>query len=172
MGSPSESGEDVALRPVTPSDWPMLLNWLHEPAVKRWWGNPSAAEAEVRIVLETPSAIGRIIEVSGKPVGYAHAIDAVYWGENLPDVLPPWTWDVDLFIGEAAFRGRNIGGAGLDQLAAEVFGSTLAMALSVFVSVRNEAAVRAYERAGFQWVTVWEDPIGGPEWLMLRQRPS
>ncbi len=64
------------------------------------------------------------------------------------------TWGVDLFIGEAEFPGHNIGSAALDQLAAEVLGSTLATALCVFVSVRNEAAVRAYERAGFQWVTV------------------
>lgn len=172
MDRPGENTQHIALRPVAHSDWPMLLKWLRDPAVERWWGNASAAEAEVRMVLETPSAIGKIIEFGGTPVGYAHAIDAAYWGEDLPDVLPPLTWDVDLFIGEAEYRGRNIGGAALDQLAAEVFGSTLAMALSVFVSVRNEAAVRAYERAGFQWLTVWEDPIAGPEWLMLRQRPT
>lgn len=163
---------NVLLRAVAPEDWPLLLKWLRDPAVERWWGSPSSSEAGIRLVLETPAAIGRMIEVAGLPVGYAHAIDATCWGEELPEVLPPWTWDVDLFIGEPAFRGRNIGGAALDLLAAEVFGTTLAMALSVFVSVRNEAAVRAYERAGFNWVSVWEDPIAGPEWLMLRERPG
>lgn len=164
--------DKLHLRPVTPGDWPLLMNWLRDPDVQRWWGRPSAVEAEIRLVLETPSAVGRIIEVNEKPVGYTHAIDATHWGEQLPDVLPEWTWDVDIVIAEHGFRGRNVGEAALDQLASEVFGSTFAMALSVFVSVRNEAAVRAYERAGFKWVTVWEDPVAGPQWLMIRERKA
>jgi RimJ/RimL family protein N-acetyltransferase len=46
------------------------------------------------------------------------------------------------------------------------------VALSVFVSLANEPAIRAYERAGFQWAEVWEDPIFGPSWMMLRHRPA
>lgn len=163
---------EVSLRPVTHQDWPQLIAWLRDPAVERWWGSPSSSEAGIRLVLETPSALGRIIEFAGRPVGYAHAIDASCWGEDLPDALPQWSWDVDLFIGEPEYRGRQIGEFALDLLADEVFSTTFAMALSVFVSVRNEAAVRAYERAGFKWATVWEDPVAGPEWLMLRQRPE
>ncbi|MBU1209880.1 MAG: acetyltransferase [Alphaproteobacteria bacterium] len=162
----------VTLRPFTPVDWPRLLKWLRDPAVERWWGSPSSSEAGIRLVLETTSALGRMIEVAGRPVGYTHAIDAACWGEQLPDVLPQWTWDVDIFIGEPEFRGRHVGEAALDLLADEVFSTTFAMALSVFVSVRNESAVRAYERAGFKWVTVWEDSVAGPEWLMLRKRPT
>jgi len=162
---------DVTLRPLTPEDWPLLRRWLHDPAVLRWFGSSSSSEAGILLVLETPSALGRVIEVGGHAVGYAHAIDAACWGEVLPDVLPQWTWDVDLFIGEPEYRGRHVGEAALGLLADEVFSTTFAMALSVFVSVRNEAAVRAYERAGFKWVTVWEHPVAGPEWLMLRERP-
>ena len=36
----------------------------------------------------------------------------------------------------------------------------------------DEPAIRAYERAGFQWARVWEDPISGPSWMMLRHRPA
>lgn len=162
----------VSLSPVSPEDWPRLLGWLRDPAIERWWGSPSSSEAGIRLVLETPSALGRMIEFSGKTVGYAHAIDAACWGEELPELLPQWTWDIDLFIGDPDYRGHNVGEAALNLLAEEVFTTTFATALSVFVSVRNEAAVRAYERAGFKWVTVWEDPIAGPEWLLLRMRPS
>ncbi len=172
MQGTDQTGETVSLRPVTPADWPLLLKWLRDPDVQRWWGRPSAVEAEIRLVLETPSALGRIIEADGRPVGYTHAIDATHWGERLPDVLPEWTWDIDIVVAEAAYRGRHVGEEALNQLASEVFGSTFAMALSVFVSVRNEAAVRAYERAGFKWVTVWDDPVAGPEWLMIRERQS
>lgn len=160
----------VTLRPVTHADWPQLTHWLRDPAVNRWWGHASDAEAAIRMILETPSAIGRMIEVSGAPVGYAHAIDATVWGDDLPDDLPDWTWDVDLFVAEARYRGVGVGNVALDLLAHEVFGSTFAMALCVFVSVKNEVAVRSYERAGYKWVRVWDDPIAGPVWLMLRHR--
>lgn len=165
-----EGAGSVALRSIAPDDWSLLSRWLRDPSVERWWGDPGSSEAGIRLVIETPSGVARMIQVDGRPVGYAHAIDATFWGEELPDSLPQWTWDVDLFVGDPQWRGRNIGERALDLLAAEVFQTTFAMALSVFVSVRNEAAVRAYERAGFRWVTVWEDPIEGPVWLMLRER--
>ncbi len=163
---------DVRLRPAEETDWPQLTRWLRDPAVQKWWGHASDAEAAIRLILETPSAIGRIIEVGDRPVGYAHAIEATFWGETLPDDLPDWTWDVDLFIAEADYRGRGVGKQALELLAEDVFGSTFAMALSVFVSVKNEVAVRSYEQAGFKWVSVWDDPIAGPVWLMLRERPK
>jgi aminoglycoside 6'-N-acetyltransferase len=85
--------------------------------------------------------------------------------------MPAGTWDVDLFIAEPGHRGCGAGERALELLAEEVFTTTLAPALAVFVSVRNEAAVRAYERAGFAWARVWEDPLLGPSWMMLRTRP-
>lgn len=163
---------NVRLRPAGETDWPQLTRWLRDPAVQKWWGHAADAEAAIRLILETPSAMGRIIEVGDRPVGYTHAIEATFWGETLPDDLPDWTWDVDLFIAEAEYRGKGVGKQALELLADEVFGSTFAMALSVFVPVKNEAAVRSYEQAGFKWVSVWDDPIAGPVWLMLRQRPK
>jgi aminoglycoside 6'-N-acetyltransferase len=40
----------------------------------------------------------------------------------------------------------------------------------VFPSVRNERAVRAYEKAGFRWQSVWDDPGVGPSWFMVARR--
>ena len=47
------------------------------------------------------------------------------------------------------------GAAALALLTAEAFATTLAVACCGFVSVRNEAAVRAYEQAGFRWRRIW-----------------
>lgn len=162
---------DVALRPVGAGDWPLIQSWIKRPDIERWWGSATAAEAELRLVAETGPALARLVLVSGVPVGYAHAIDAGHWGE-LPEGMPPGTWDVDIFIAEPRHRGRGVGEMALNQLADEVFATTLALSLSVFVSVANEPAIRAYERAGFQWARVWEDPIFGPSWMMLRYRPA
>ena len=163
--------DNVALRPATEADWAQICNWLRLPHVQRWWGPASGGEAAVRIVFETPTAVARIVDCDGEQIGYAHAIEATHWGEELPEGMPPGTWDVDLFIASVPHRGRGLGKVILDQLAEEIFSTTMAIALSVFVSVRNEAAVRAYEKAGFKWERVWNDPIDGPCWMLLRHRP-
>ena len=82
---------DVTLRPVETGDWPTIRAWIARPEIASWWGNASAAEAEMRLVAETGPALARIVQVAGAPVGYAHAIDAAHWGSALPDGMPVGT---------------------------------------------------------------------------------
>jgi RimJ/RimL family protein N-acetyltransferase len=141
----------VRLRPAGRSDWDLIRGWLARDDIQDWWGPPSATEAEV--------------------VGYAHAVDATLWGESLPLDLEAGTWDLDLFIASEEHRGRGVGQTALALLKEEVFASTLAVAVCVFPSVRNERAVRAYEKAGFYWKRIWNDPHAGPSWFMVAERP-
>ena len=55
-------------------------------------------------------------------------------------------------------------------LAEEVFATTFASCCCVFPSIRNETAVRAFEKAGFSWRRIWQDPIAGPRWTMVMER--
>jgi aminoglycoside 6'-N-acetyltransferase len=165
------AGTLVALRPVTDLDRARIARWLREPDIQRWWGNAAAAEAEVRIALDSPSSICRIIMADAEPIGYAQALDIGQYDDAPLDKVPAGTWDADLFIASSTHRGRGCGERALALLADEVFSTTLAPAVSLFVSVRNEAAVRAYEKAGFRWVSVERDPLLGPCWLMLLSRP-
>ena len=59
----------------------------------------------------------------------------------------------------------------LELLRDEVFGTTLAVAVCIFTAIGHERAVRACEKAGFRWRAVVRDPVLGPEWLMLSERP-
>jgi aminoglycoside 6'-N-acetyltransferase len=161
----------VRLRPAGRSDWDLIRAWLERPDIQDWWGPVSATEAEVNIALNSQHAMCRVIEVGGKPVGYAHAVDATLWGEALPQDLEPGTWDLDLFIASAEHRGRGVGPTALSLLKKEVFASTLAVAVCVFPSVKDERAVRAYEKAGFRWKRIWNDPHSGPSWFMVADRP-
>lgn len=162
----------VALRPATHGDWPLIRGWLARPDIQRWWGPQASTEAEVLMALDSAHAICRMIEVEGEPIGYAHAVDATLWGESLPDDLSPGTWDLDIFIAAEAHRGKGVGVAALELLKKEVFETTLAIAVCVFASIENESAVRAYEKAGFRWRRVWHDPVSGPEWFMIAERPT
>ena len=161
---PPVPGITVALRPVSEGDRFRLRRWLSEPHVIQWWGSRAAADAALKLAEESPSAVVRIIEAGGEPIGYGHALDL---DERR---LPPATWQADLFIGSAAHRGKGLGSAALGMLRDEVFRTTLASALAVRVSIRNEAQVRAVERAGFKWHAVAHDPMLGPCWLLVAAR--
>jgi RimJ/RimL family protein N-acetyltransferase len=167
----SGESETVRLRPARRADWDLIRGWLARPDIEAWWGPRNATEAEVNIALNSGHALCRIIEAGGVAVGYAHAVDATMWGDELPQDLAPGTWDLDLFIASEEHRGRGVGQTALSQLKDEVFGTTLATAVCVFPSIRNERAVRAYERAGFRWQRIWNDPHMGPSWFMLAERP-
>lgn len=162
---------DISLRPVARGDLDHIRRWLRQPEVEAWWGPASATVAEVQIALESPSALCRIIQVDGVAVGYCHAIDAQIWGDHLPDELQPGTWELDVFIASAGHRGQGVGLKALELLKSEVFSTTLAPAVCIFASIHNEAVVRAYEKAGFRWQTIWAEPATGPSWFMVAVRP-
>lgn len=171
-GAGKGSGLDIGLRPATLGDWPLIRSWLARPDIQNWWGPQASSEAEVLMALGSTHALCRIIQVDGQAIGYAHAVDATLWGDTLPDDLAPGTWDLDIFIAVPAYRGQGAGAIALRLLRDEVFSTTLAVAVCVFAAVENEAAVRAYEKAGFRWQRVWHDPVGGrSEWFMIADRP-
>ncbi|MCB1510997.1 MAG: GNAT family N-acetyltransferase [Hyphomicrobiaceae bacterium] len=161
----------ISLRPATDRDWSQIRRWLSLPEIERWWGPSAAAEAEVITALGSAHALTRMIVVDGQDVGYCHAVDAQIWGSELPAGLVAGTWDLDIFIGEASQRGGGVGLAALTLLRDEVFATTLAVAVSVFTSIENERAVRAFEKIGFKWQQIWDDPAMGPTWFMLYERP-
>jgi aminoglycoside 6'-N-acetyltransferase len=162
----------ISLRPATRADFDLIRRWLAWPDIQDWWGPVSATEAEVNMALASAHAICRVIEADGVPVGYAHAVDATLWGDNLPEDLEPGTWDLDLFVAAEEHRGKGVGQVALGLLRDEVFATTLAVAVCVFPSVKNERAVRAYEKAGFRWQRVWNDPQMGPSWFMVSSRDA
>ena len=165
------SRSNVTLRPATPEDRFRIRRWLAEPEVQDWWGNAASAEAAINLAIGSSGALCRIIECNGEAIGYAHAVDVGLWDEERPEEIAPGTWDIDLFVASEAHRGRGLGQEALALLTQDVFTATLALACCAVVSIRNELAVRAYEKAGFHWVRIWNDPLFGPCWLMQLERP-
>jgi ribosomal protein S18 acetylase RimI-like enzyme len=163
---------DIQLRNATDNDWAMVRKWLRLPAVEKWWGPASSTEAEVIKALGASHSMARIIEWDNRPVGYAHAVDAMTWADALPEDLIAGTWDMDIFIAEPDARGCGLGPIALTRLRTEVFSTTLATAVCLFTAVANEQAVRTYEKAGFKWRRIWHDPLQGPMWLLIAERPQ
>lgn len=154
----------VLLRALTEGDRFRLRRWLAEPHVIQWWGSRAAAEAAVAMAARSPTALARIIAHDGEAIGYTHALDLV------DRRLPPGTWQADVFIGAALLHGQGLGADALMALRDEMFATTMAGGLAVRVSIRNERAVRAIERAGFKWHAVVPDAMLGPCWVLVAGR--
>lgn len=161
----------VRLRPALPQDRFRVRRWLADPQIAAAWGNAASAEAEISLALASETALCRIVERAHTPIGYAHALEIGLWTEERPSDLPAGTWHIGYFLALGNDCHVRTGAAVLALLATEVFATTLAVACSSVVSVKAETAARAYERAGFRWRGIWEDPLLGPSWLMLRERP-
>jgi aminoglycoside 6'-N-acetyltransferase len=161
----------VRLRPALAEDRFRIRRWLADPAIEAWWGNAASAEAEINLAMSSEAALCRIVEREGVPIGYAHAVEIGLWADERPDALAPGTWHIGCLLGSGQPGGRDLASAVLVLLAEEVFATTLAVACSGLVSIRNEAAARAYERAGFRWRQIWSDRLLGQSWLMLKERP-
>ena len=160
----------ISLRPATSEDRFLIRRWLSDPQVQSWWGTAASAEAEITLALASAAAMPRIIKRDGAAIGYAHAVEAGLRAAEPPEGVPPGAWDVGYFLAPAATDTGEIGSFVLALLTEEVFATTLAVACSGLVSIRNEAAARAYEQAGFHWLQVLQDPLIGPSWLMLKER--
>jgi aminoglycoside 6'-N-acetyltransferase len=139
-----------------------------EPDVARWWGSRAAAQAAVLTALDEDMGLCSIVLVAGQPVGYAQAIEIA--GTTAADDGLAGCYKVDVFVAARAHRARGVGRAALEQVVAEVFTTTLAVAVVAVLPLAGEAAVRAHERAGFRWQRIVDDPLHGPCWLVRRER--
>ena len=158
----------IRLRPATGEDGFLLRRWLRDPATQACSGNRASAEAEIALARMSETAVCRIVTCAARPIGYAQAMEVGVRAGPQPPELLPGTWETQVWmlparVGVPATIAR--------LLAAEVFATTLAVACSGLISIRQEMMVRAYERAGFRWRRIWHDPLFGPAWLMLKERP-
>lgn len=161
----------IQLAPVRSDHRDLIRSWVQRPEIWAFWGTASAAEAEVTVAWASHGAICRLIVADDAPIGYAHALDCALLGSDQATAVGPGTWDCAVFVASESHRGRSAGSLALGALVDEVFATTLALACVIRVPVRREAAVRAIEAAGFQWVRIDADPALGPVWVMRAERP-
>jgi Acetyltransferase (GNAT) domain len=159
----------IRLRPATAEDGFLLRRWLKDPAIEACAGNRASAEAEIALARLSATALSRIVTWQARPIGYAQALEMGLRAGAQPPDIPAGTWDTQFWIVPSR---PGVLAAIPALLSAEVFATTLAVACCGLVSIKQERMVRAYEQAGFRWRRIWNDPLFGPAWLMLKARPQ
>jgi aminoglycoside 6'-N-acetyltransferase len=158
---------DLAWRPLTADDLPLLARWLAEPGVRRWWNHDPHPTVVARDF--GPSARGEepgedlVVVLDGRPVGLVQRSLLADYPDDLTELtrfadVPAGAVGLDYLIGDPALRGRGLGTRMIRAIVDETWTTyPLAPAVLVAVVAANVASWRMLEKAGLARVT--EGPI-------------
>ncbi len=171
------STETIAFRTLNEADLPLMMRWLNNPQVKRWYDDPSDTLDDVRnyylgAIAGTEPTQPFIFELDGRPTGYIQSYRPIDWPDYWANQkLPDGAAGIDLFIGEDDARHRGLGPvvirAFIDQILAA---DPTVTEIIIDPDPENHAAIRAYEKAGFARVREIGPP-GHCELALLMSRP-
>lgn len=163
--------------PVEPEHFPLLRQWLNEPHMQEWWGDPDEELGFIRDMVEgQDSTRPFLIALDHVPVGYIqywfighHQNEQ--WIKDHPWLteLPSETIGVDLSIGCPEKLSKGIGSTALMAFVATL--REQGYATIIIDPDRNNArAVRAYTKAGFRPVSHLNGRTG--DVLIMQYDPS
>lgn len=155
-------------RPMSADDLPLVRDWLAQPHVIEWWGDPVEQFDLVKSDLHEPAMRQFIVATSGNDFAYVQTYDLQSWPDPAFADHPKGTQAIDQFIGQPDMIDRGHGSAFIrafiDGLIAEG-----APRVITDPDLDNPRAIRAYENAGFRKQRVVET-LDGPALLMVRDR--
>ena len=155
----------ISFERLTESHFALLLKWLELPHVKRWWDRDIAYTFDLvrekfgkhthGIKLSRSSSratYAYIICLNKEEIGYIQAYNARDFAlENGLDLssISGSICGIDLFIGDSNFLNKGIGPQILNEFEKQVLAPHFNWCL-IDPAKDNKAAVRAFEKAGFE----------------------
>ncbi|MDP2872473.1 MAG: GNAT family N-acetyltransferase [Bacillota bacterium] len=167
----------IVFRPMQPEDLELMYRWLNDdPVIREIWTQGEGRTRERIAAKYGPRLAGTdptrsyIILCDGVPIGYTQwYLWRDYPGYAAHLGLEEVAASVDLFIGEAAYRYRGLGGGIIRQLLRDVVFAHPDPVSCVITPIEgNDIAIRAYEKAGYRHVRTLYGVPGepGPVYLM------
>ena len=156
---------DYVFRPMTTTDLPLIRQWLAQPHVRQWWGDPSEQDDLVSGDLNEPAMDQFIVSVGGRDFAYLQCYDLTAWNAGFGE-HPLGTRGIDQLIGEPDMVGRGHGSAFIRAFVDDRFRHG-APRIVTDPDPANARAVRAYQKAGFEKAGMVDTP-DGPALLMVR----
>jgi aminoglycoside 6'-N-acetyltransferase len=165
----------ISFNRLEQADLAQMYHWLRNPHVSRWYGPTPDTLAEVegkyvtRISGEEPVDCF-IVRYEKRPVAYiqTYRIDHdIAYAEALG--VDRDAAGIDLFIGEDSFRYHGFGPIILQEFIKRIVFTSASISCCVIApTVSNDAAIRAYQKAGFRHVkTVPVPSEPEPEYVMI-----
>lgn len=168
----------ISFHPLQKSHFSLLFKWLKAPHIKVWWDHEiewtsqkieEKYESYVKGYKREKGSCKKIqayiISFDATPIGYIQLYNAYDFPRTPPLTgLPESMAAFDFFIGESQYCQKGIGPLVL-KLFLEKFCESQFKAVFAAPNIKNIAAIKAYEKAGFRKVN---DNLGTDEIWMLR----
>ena len=169
---------EIKFRPFGPADLSLMLRWLREPQVARWYFDDAELSDDALAEKWKGRADGDrlvrrfIINVDGADIGQIRSYRLADFPEDDAEVGIPGAAGVDLLIGEPDYRGRGVGtrvlGAFVDG---SVFSDPEVDICVIDPEPENTRAIRSYEKVGFRHIRTYHSVVSGVDvYLMTRHR--
>ncbi len=145
-----------------------LMLWFQEPHVKQWWPTPEEKEKFFEHFLQrirSKDTFAFMVFMDGNPLGYIqyYYIDKTSekTGLWLPS-LPEYTVGIDQFIGEKTAIGKGYGPLLIKEFISYLASNLEPSLTTVIVDPEpdNGAAIRCYEKIGFNRVGIFHTSYG------------
>jgi aminoglycoside 6'-N-acetyltransferase len=146
-------------RPMSAADLPMVRRWLETPHVAQWWHDPDEQFALVSEDLDHPAMDQFVVTADDRPFAYLQCYDPTAWSNNGLGTHPLGTRGIDQFIGEPDMIDRGHGSAPIRGFVDDLLKKGTPRVVTD-PDPENIRAVRAYEKAGFQKVSLVDTPDG------------
>ena len=153
---------DITFRPLKPSDLPLILRWLRDPEVSRWyWDVTELSDEDLAAKWEPRTHEDELVDrfimlVDGMAIGEIQTNRGADFPVHQAEIGIPHAAGVDLFIGEKDFRHRGFGAAVLKAFISDVvFEDRQIRTCTIDPDPANTIAIRAYEKAGFRHVKTY-----------------
>ncbi len=108
--------DDVYLKPLMEEDIPMLLEWMEQEDILKFFGDPLEWIAEIKQNLKNPEWIFHFIAITDRPIGFCQFYDTEKAPQGLWSFETEPTAGIDFFIAEEEYRGQGLGRAMLSEL--------------------------------------------------------
>lgn len=146
--------------PVTDDHLLLLFEWLSQPFVSKWWGDPKEELELIRNGRRSGEAHGYVVFTDNNPVGYIQSWrPSDFSDEDWHAEQPEGTLGVDVFIGNNTDTGKGIGPAMIRQFCGRLLDED-AKRIIIDPDPENEYAVRAYLKTGFTPLKEYKTPSG------------
>ena len=159
----------IVLEPFTEDDFPQLIAWINSERLLKTWGGaqftyPLTAEQLRRYLHgangpQRPAAlIYKAVDTRRKATIGHIALGHLNWEERTGRIA-------QVLVGEVARRGQGLGQAVVQALLYKAFGELGLQRVGLGVYDFNSAALRCYQRCGFQHIgTLRHVARYGEEW--------
>ncbi|MGI8467664.1 MAG: GNAT family N-acetyltransferase [Pyrinomonadaceae bacterium] len=145
-----------AFRNLTPEDFPLMLEWLAKPHVKKWWNDgDDTLEKIARHYGKSDGTARFILSDDERRVGY---FQYYFAGDG--------SIGIDQFIGEEDYVGRGVGTKTIKMFVDLIANKHLPARIILDPSPENKRAIRCYEKVGFKHFENAQNSNGDSAYMM------